>query len=49
MPGYSGQPVDGEDMKGGRKTKKMQKKLKVHQGPRGGKYVIKNGKKQYIS
>ena len=46
MPGYSGQPVDSENMKGG---KKMQKKLKVHQGPRGGKYVIKNGKKQYIS
>lgn len=43
MPGYSG------DLKmekfGG---KKQTKKPKIHNGPRGGKYIIKNGKKNYL-
>ena len=50
MPGYSGD-LEAE-MDGGKKKtlqKKTQKpKQKVHTGPRGGKYVVKKGKKVYL-
>ena len=33
---------------GKRKVVKIRKRFKVHQGKRGGKYIIKNGRKVYI-
>lgn len=49
MPGYSGDLK----MNGGKKNpsnskKNGSKQPKIHQGPRGGKYIIKNGNKQYL-
>lgn len=50
MPGYSGDLE--KQMNGGRKKKQQKKtekpKQKVHTGPRGGKYVVKKGKKVYL-
>lgn len=49
MPGYSGDlKTTSSPMKGGKKQKQNQKQ-KVHTGPRGGKYVMKNGRKVYLT